>query len=78
MTKIWLVSRKDRVGYDEFDAMVVFAETEEDALSMHPYGVDYGNSWSSWAERKDLTIQYLGKTDRKVGQEVILASFNAG
>lgn len=34
--KIWLVSRKEGGGYDEYDAFVVVAETAEAARLTHP------------------------------------------
>ena len=32
--KIYLVSTKDKIGYDEYDAIVVIAESEEDAIDL--------------------------------------------
>lgn len=94
--KLWLVSRTDRVGYDEYDSMVVAAETEEEARKIHPsdhlsnMGVFYDNGWKwviggvlreysgdSWANPDQLTVEYLGTTDREI-KGVIISSFNAG
>ncbi len=33
--KLWLVSRTDPIGYDEYDSMVVAAETEEEAQGVY-------------------------------------------
>lgn len=38
MTKLWLVRRTDVVGYDEYDSMLVAADTEEEARTIHPNG----------------------------------------
>jgi len=38
MTKLWLVRRTDRIGYDEYDSMVVVADTELEARTYHPNG----------------------------------------
>lgn len=38
MTKLWLVRRTDRVSYDEYDSMVVAADTELEARTYHPNG----------------------------------------
>jgi len=49
--KLWLVKRTGRIGYDEYDSMVVAAETEEEARKNHPsnyltdMGVFYENGW---------------------------------
>ncbi len=34
--KLYLVSRKDSIGYDEYDSVVVAAENEADARMIHP------------------------------------------
>ncbi len=36
--KLWKVSRTDRIGYDDYDSMVVAAETELEARTYHPGG----------------------------------------
>jgi hypothetical protein len=36
--KLYKVSRAGRIGYDEFDSMVVIAIDENDARTIHPYG----------------------------------------
>lgn len=36
MTKLWLVKRTDQAWYDEWDSMIVAAETKEEAVSYHP------------------------------------------
>jgi hypothetical protein len=36
MTKLWLVSRTDRIGYDAYDSCVVAADTEEEARYTYP------------------------------------------
>jgi len=92
--KLWLVSRTDRIGYDEYDAVVVAAETEDAARKTYPSGdlhirwdeekgtftsTIYEGRWfdHSWGKVSDLTVEYLGTTDREI-EGVILASFNAG
>lgn len=99
MTKLWLVERTDRIGYDEYDSMVVAADTELEARIYHPNGcakakmVDgyWKYFWdspdsviherpyddSSWGAINNLTVEYLGTTDRDI-KGVVLASFNAG
>ena len=98
--KLWLVRRKDRIGYDEYDSMVVAADTEEEAKTYDPSGVAKAKfidgSWrwfwdnpisdmhgspykftSGWGSIDNLTVEYLGETDRDI-KGVVLASFNAG
>ncbi len=76
--KLWLVRRTDPIGYDEWDAVVVAAETQDDAQYIHPspylkvFSQHYG-----WAKAETLSVEYLGTTDRKI-EGVVLASFNAG
>lgn len=97
--KLWLVKRKDPIGYDQYDSMVVAAETEEEARLTHPsgylkaekVGAYYKWFWDmplsnlngkpytndTWGNVKDLSVEYLGTTDRDI-KGVVLASFNAG
>lgn len=52
MTKLWLVSRTESIGYDEYDSMVVAADTEGEALLVHPSGYVKGlvadGQWVGW------------------------------
>ena len=98
MTKLWLVSRTDSIGYDEYGSAVVAADTEEEARTIHPNGVAkaklvdgywrffwdipgstlHGEPYTSaWGSVTNLTVEYLGTTDRDI-KGVVLASFNAG
>lgn len=84
--KLFLVKRTDYVGYDEFDAFVCAAESEEQARSMLPddewHMKEYviGLIMCEWT--KDLNkieVEYIGEADEKYTEPaVILASFNAG
>ena len=67
--KLYLISRTDRVDYDEF---VVAAKSEEDALSYSPSEYNYG-----WATQNNLTVECIGESNSQV-EKVIIASFNAG
>lgn len=76
--KLWKISRNDRIGYDEYDSAVVAAWSEELARNIHPSDVESRNGTGiDWDAPKNLTVEYLGTTDRAIGG-VILASFNAG
>lgn len=91
--KLWLVSRTDQIGYDQYDSAVVAAETEDVARHTYPGDSYFWNDklqgWATywnretlsecydWAKPDTLTVEYLGTTDRKISG-VILASFNAG
>ena len=76
MKSIYLVTRTDDVGYDEYDSFVCYASTKEEALNMEPTGGPpeyHGFPWS-----KDVTARLVGLTYQNVENSVILASFNAG
>lgn len=69
--KLFLLSRTDNVGYDEYDAFLVRAKTEEEARQLaNPKG-----SWSSWTTPENITCEII--SNRGVAG-VIIASFNAG
>lgn len=89
MTKLWLVKRKDRVGYDEYSSMVVAADTEEEARKTYPSGSSHVfwdetkgtfastlyERWSDedWGKVSELSVEYLGASEGDL-KGVILAS----
>ena len=78
--KIYKLSQTVNNQYDTYDSCVVYAESREAALAIHPDG----NTWYSsgglyaWAESKDIVVEYLGTAGFAASPGVILASFNAG
>ena len=77
---VYLVVRTDRVTYDEWDAIVVVAESEEDALSMGP-AFCYNESRVSHFEGDWLPKPRkatLLATDARGPRRTVLSSFNAG
>lgn len=68
--KLFIVERTDNVGYDEFDSIVVAAESEDDAIHIEPQGV--------WASAEHLAVQYIGEAMPLIPRGVVHASFNAG
>ena len=68
--KIYLVSTKDRVDFDEYDAVVVIAESEDDALNLaKDICYNFGNN---------LAVSDIGIAHDDQQRGEVLASFNAG
>lgn len=68
--KIYLVSTNDKVSYDEYDAVVVIAESIEDAGTIakeHCYNF-----------KNNLSIEVIGIAHKNQVRGVVLDSFNAG
>jgi len=79
--KLWKLSQVINDGYDTYDSCVVVADTEEEARKIHPCHLyDSEVRWyiTTWALPKDVTVEYLGETERNFPNKVICASFNAG
>ncbi len=90
--KLYLVSQNVNSGYDTYDAMVVAAESEDEARLINPGGFHkfHDDSWyfqyadgreepepdDSWANPNQLEVKYLGETNESAG--VLLSSFHAG
>lgn len=77
---IYLLENIENFRYDSFDAIVVVAESTNDAESINPYGDKFvEGEYSCWAKNilsiKCTKIGVAGK-DQKRG--VVLTSFNAG
>lgn len=79
LVKLYLVSRTDHVGCDEYDAMVVAANSEEEALTIQPSPRGNGWGWVAHVQLDELKVQCIGTAARgtKAGT-IILSSFNAG
>lgn len=84
---LWLVTRSDKVDYDEYDSFVVSCETLEQARFTHPdsdpanIGVypstDWQKDFNPWPVDPDtLTIKHIGSNCTEPC--VIITSFNAG
>jgi hypothetical protein len=68
--KIYLVSTNDRVGYDDYDAVVVIAESIEDAMIIAQ------ESCSNFGNNLAVSDIGIAHDDQERGE--VLASFNAG
>lgn len=79
--KLWKLTQKDPVKLrDKFTAIVVSAETEEDAKAMHPYHEWPKNSYmigsGTWADTPDgVDALYLGEAAEGMGSERICEAF---
>ena len=71
---IYLVSRTDAVGYDEYDSWVVCAENEEDALCSEPYGDEKPRKFPQY---KGLEVELIGEAVKGSTFGIVLSSFNA-
>ena len=88
---LYLVKQVEGGGYDEFEGMVVAAESEQDAVKMHPVDGWDESDWryvrcvrtfngdSCWdSSPENITVQLIGMADDSVKAGVVLSSFNAG
>jgi len=73
MKNIYLLTRKGHIGYDEYDSMVVRAESPEKARQLaNDQCGDEGHVWTNSEKVKCLVIKASGPS------KVIINSFNAG
>lgn len=68
--KLWLATRKDRIGYDEYDGFVVRAKSRQSALKIIK------------AEEKETSSAYgiwkISVVKEEGTEEVVLEAFNTG
>ena len=84
MANIYRLSQIHNQKYDTYDSVIVVADTEEEAVLIHPaageiwYAPDESwNKWDvAWASAEHLTVELVGTTE--LTSQVLLASFNAG
>ena len=71
--KLYLLKRTDGwKGYDYYDAAVVAAETEADALTIPPHPA--ASSIGFWTTPDNIKVTLLG--DAVIGRGVVLSSYN--
>lgn len=74
---IYLVSRTDSIGYDEYDAFVVVANTEEEAVSFLKTNHDPVKRYGEWSN--EVRVELIGPASNDYTEPTeILGSFNAG
>ena len=90
--KLYKLENKKNNGYDSFAAVIVAANSEDEARLIHPptaskeYGCyfnwqDDGDKWLSdaWCNNpRDVEVTFIGVADESVQAGIILESFNAG
>ena len=79
--KLYRIFQTVNNDYDTFDSAIVCAESEEDARSIEPRGgvcPDKPEPYSSWAQKKDVQVEYIGEAKEGLSRGVVCASFNAG
>ena len=80
---LYLLTRADYFGYEEYDSCVVVSSTTEKACKIHP-GLSkekQGSSYylDSWTSPDNIVVTYLGLAAPALKEGlVICASFNAG
>lgn len=88
MLNLYLISRNDIVGWDEYDSAIVAAQTADEARDWHPDGGHYTTAsgsagwatgpYASWVSRDEVEVAHIGTALEGQTAGVILASFNAG
>ena len=75
MMHLYLITRKDNdCDYDEYDSMVVCAESGDEAIAI--VSSDMYNS--GMLNPDGLKYQPIGNADILIEKGIVLASFNAG
>ena len=72
---LYLLTRNDDFCYGSFDALVVAAESEADALTIQPQSVGTTSSGSGWTRPENLAVTMIGAAALGVERGVILASY---
>ena len=72
---LYFLTRNDDFCYGNFDALVVAAESEADALTIQPQSVGTSTSGSGWTRPENLAVRLIGVAAPGVERGVILASY---
>lgn len=78
--KLFLLTRPDSCGYDEYNSAVVAAISAKRAAKTNPDGftTEDVDSFGTWAPRSKVKVEYIGVARKGTKEGVICASFNAG
>lgn len=79
--KIYLCFQNVNNGCDTHDAIVVVAESEDDARTINPSGDPFEDKggYTDWVHNTaDIKVEEIGEANPNQQRGVILASFNAG
>lgn len=79
---LYLISQDQNDDYDTYDSAVVCAESEDDAMAMHPNGSVCEwpvTGFTTWAFSQDaIVVKLIGVAGNEIPRGVVCASFNAG
>jgi hypothetical protein len=82
---IYLISQRERTGYNTFDSAVMIAPDEETARRMNPSNGkimekrDWESVFRSWASSPDFVeVELIGQAASDRPQGVVCSSFNEG
>ena len=88
---LYLISQNTHRGYGTYSGAVVVAETEKDAINIHPSGrtddsldwkregPDWGEtSYSEWSKKEDIKVKLLGKANDSLKRGVVLFDYLDG
>ena len=79
---LYLLKQDANMDWDTYDSAIVCAESEEEAIKIHPNGDVFNGEWkwnNNWAKNpSQVRCQKIGVADGSVEKGVVLASFNAG
>lgn len=72
---IYLIERTDRISWNEYISIVVYAKTKKEALKMYP-----GTKTHPWGGALNPTFKCrrLGRAPMFTKRGIIVASFNGG
>jgi len=71
---IYLISQEVNRNYGVYDSAVVIAESEEDAVKMHPSGEQFDER--TWCAIESVNVEFLSKAKDGAVPCVICSSFN--
>ena len=77
---LYLISQSENDGYDTYDSAVVAAESEEEAVQIHPGpSPKWGQGYSNWASSPEkVKCELIGVAIEGTEAGELLSSFNAG
>ena len=79
---LYLLTQDVNVGWDTYDSAIVCAESEEEAVKIHPDGTFFDSMWLAtydWVKMpSDVKCRKIGVADESIEKGVILDVYFPG
>lgn len=77
MKNLYLLERPDEASFDNYKSAIVCAESEFEAVLIHPSGdnTEFNSKFIEWIKPEEVIVKLIGIADKSIEIGVILSSY---